>query len=62
MMGEVSSRIERSSRIAKRKRGRAAVAPLVARATRPAVTRLRASGRVPASGQIVFRSSSQILW
>lgn len=59
MMGELSSRGERTTELPKaailrhRKRGRPAVAPFVAR--------LRAPGEVPASGRIVFRSASQIL-
>jgi hypothetical protein len=60
MMGEVSNRDERNNSISRgailrpRKRGRPAVAALS--------RRLRAPQDVPASGQIVFRSSAnQIL-
>jgi hypothetical protein len=59
MMAEVSNNDGRTSAISKgailrrRKRGRTAVAALS--------RRLRAPGDVPASGQIVFRSASQIL-
>jgi hypothetical protein len=59
MMGEVSNGDERNGSVSKgsilrrRKRGRTAVAPLS--------RRLRASDDVPTSGQIVFRSASQIL-
>jgi hypothetical protein len=62
MMGEVSNAKRTTTVLRRRKRPRAPVAALVARAAGPAVTRLRARGRVPASGQIVFRSSRQILW
>lgn len=59
MMGEVSNHDERNQSswkgtiLRRRKRGRAVIAGLS--------RRLRAAGDVPASGQIVFRSTSQIL-
>jgi hypothetical protein len=59
MMGEVSNNDERNGTVSRgsisrrRKRGRTAVAALS--------RRLRAPDDVPASGQIVFRSASQIL-
>jgi hypothetical protein len=59
MMGEVSNNDERTASVSRgailrrRKRGRAAIAGLS--------RRLRAPDDVPASGQIVFRSASQIL-
>jgi hypothetical protein len=59
MMGEVSNRDERAAAISKgaivrpRKRRQPAVAALS--------RRLRAPDDVPPSGQIVFRSASQIL-
>jgi hypothetical protein len=59
MMGEVSNHDERNQSswketiLRRRKRGRAVIAGLS--------RRLRAAGDVPASGQIVFRSASQIL-
>ena len=60
MMGELSNRRARTAEIPKgailrrrAKRGRAAIAPFV--------SRLRAPGQVPASGQIVFRMARQIL-
>jgi hypothetical protein len=59
MMGEVSNSDERNNPTSRgailrpRKRGRTAIAPLS--------RRLRAPDDVPASGQIVFRSTSQIL-
>jgi len=59
MMGEVSNNDERTGSatrgaiVRRRKRGRTAVAGLS--------RRLRASDDVPSSGQIVFRSASQIL-